>query len=108
MPYSVATFSAVSGMESTPYCASIREFTKRHPIVYGEWLGAPGSPTILVYGHYDVQPVDPVDELEQSLELACVADVDLQPAPDLHLPTGDRTVRLAESVQRPEGDERSE
>jgi len=34
--------------------------TKRHPIVYGEWLGAPGKPTILVYGHYDVQPVDPV------------------------------------------------
>jgi acetylornithine deacetylase/succinyl-diaminopimelate desuccinylase-like protein len=34
--------------------------TKRHPIVYGEWLGAPGKPTILVYGHYDVQPVDPI------------------------------------------------
>ena len=34
--------------------------TKKHPIVYGEWLGAPGRPTILVYGHYDVQPVDPV------------------------------------------------
>lgn len=34
--------------------------TARHPIVYGEWLGAPGRPTILVYGHYDVQPVDPV------------------------------------------------
>jgi acetylornithine deacetylase/succinyl-diaminopimelate desuccinylase-like protein len=35
--------------------------TKRHPIVYGEWLGAPGRPTILVYGHYDVQPVDPLE-----------------------------------------------
>ena len=32
-----------------------------HPIVYGEWLGAPGKPTILVYGHYDVQPVDPIE-----------------------------------------------
>jgi acetylornithine deacetylase/succinyl-diaminopimelate desuccinylase-like protein len=35
--------------------------TKRHPIVYGEWLGARGAPTVLFYGHYDVQPEDPVD-----------------------------------------------
>ena len=35
--------------------------TPRHPIVYGEWLGAGGAPTILVYGHYDVQPVDPIE-----------------------------------------------
>ncbi|MGE5618195.1 MAG: dipeptidase [Sphingomonadaceae bacterium] len=32
------------------------------PVIYGEWLGAPGRPTVLVYGHYDVQPVDPVDQ----------------------------------------------
>src|SRR3954463_16086429 len=32
------------------------------PVVYGDWLGAPGKPTILFYGHYDVQPVDPVNE----------------------------------------------
>lgn len=32
------------------------------PLVYGEWLGAPGKPTVLVYGHFDVQPVDPLDE----------------------------------------------
>jgi acetylornithine deacetylase/succinyl-diaminopimelate desuccinylase-like protein len=39
--------------------------TAGHPVVYGEWLGAPGKPTVLVYGHYDVQPVDPL-ELWQS------------------------------------------
>ncbi len=32
-----------------------------HPLVYGEWMGAPGRPTILFYGHYDVQPVDPIE-----------------------------------------------
>src|SRR5258708_7442742 len=35
--------------------------TAGHPLIYGEWLGAPGKPTVLSYGHYDVQPVDPVD-----------------------------------------------
>src|ERR1700746_1956348 len=34
--------------------------TEGHPIVTGSWLGAPGAPTILVYGHYDVQPPDPL------------------------------------------------
>ena len=37
------------------------EETPGHPLVYGEWLGAEGAPTILFYGHYDVQPVDPVN-----------------------------------------------
>jgi acetylornithine deacetylase/succinyl-diaminopimelate desuccinylase-like protein len=36
--------------------------TKGHPIVYGEWMGAPDAPTILVYGHYDVQPPDPLEK----------------------------------------------
>src|ERR1700726_4806378 len=35
--------------------------TPGYPVVYGDWLGAPGRPTILFYGHYDVQPVDPLD-----------------------------------------------
>jgi acetylornithine deacetylase/succinyl-diaminopimelate desuccinylase-like protein len=33
-----------------------------HPLVYAEWLHAAGKPTVLVYGHYDVQPPDPLDE----------------------------------------------
>ncbi len=32
-----------------------------HPLVYGDWLHASGKPTVLIYGHYDVQPVDPID-----------------------------------------------
>ena len=36
--------------------------TAGNPIVYGEWLGAPGKPTVLVYGHYDVQPPDPLEK----------------------------------------------
>jgi acetylornithine deacetylase/succinyl-diaminopimelate desuccinylase-like protein len=39
--------------------------TGGHPIAYGEWLGAPGAPTVLVYGHYDVQPVDPLELWER-------------------------------------------
>jgi acetylornithine deacetylase/succinyl-diaminopimelate desuccinylase-like protein len=37
--------------------------TEGHPLVYGEWLGAPapGQPVILIYGHYDVQPIDPIE-----------------------------------------------
>jgi acetylornithine deacetylase/succinyl-diaminopimelate desuccinylase-like protein len=36
--------------------------TGGHPIVYGDWLHADGAPTVVVYGHYDVQPVDPLHE----------------------------------------------
>jgi acetylornithine deacetylase/succinyl-diaminopimelate desuccinylase-like protein len=35
--------------------------TGGHPIVYADWLHAPNAPTVLVYCHYDVQPVDPLD-----------------------------------------------
>jgi acetylornithine deacetylase/succinyl-diaminopimelate desuccinylase-like protein len=37
--------------------------TLKHPVVYAEWLAAgPTAPTVLIYGHYDVQPPDPLDE----------------------------------------------
>ncbi len=37
------------------------EETELHPVVYADWLHADGAPTALIYGHYDVQPVDPLD-----------------------------------------------
>ena len=40
--------------------------TEGHPIVLGEWRGAPDQPTVLVYGHYDVQPPEPLDEWTSS------------------------------------------
>lgn len=36
--------------------------TAKHPLVYADWLHAPGKPTVLCYGHYDVQPADPLEE----------------------------------------------
>ncbi|MBX5494674.1 MAG: dipeptidase [Bryobacteraceae bacterium] len=35
--------------------------TERHPLIYADWLHAPGKPTVLCYGHYDVQPADPLE-----------------------------------------------
>jgi acetylornithine deacetylase/succinyl-diaminopimelate desuccinylase-like protein len=35
--------------------------TGGHPVVYGDWLHAPGQPTVLIYGHFDTQPVDPLE-----------------------------------------------
>jgi acetylornithine deacetylase/succinyl-diaminopimelate desuccinylase-like protein len=47
---------ATAGMEN------VRQIeTPGNPVVYGDWLHAPGKPTILYYGHYDVQPVDPLN-----------------------------------------------
>jgi len=52
---------AAGHMRSIGFQAAKVVDTPGHPVVYGEWLGAPGAPTILIYGHYDVQPVDPVE-----------------------------------------------
>jgi len=50
--------------------------TAGHPVVLGEWLGAPGAPTILVYGHYDVQPTGDLAEWDTPpFELTADGDV---------------------------------
>jgi acetylornithine deacetylase/succinyl-diaminopimelate desuccinylase-like protein len=36
--------------------------TAKHPLVYADWMHAPGKPTVLCYGHFDVQPADPLEE----------------------------------------------
>src|SRR6187549_2978306 len=51
--------------------------TPGNPVVYGDWLGAEGSPTILFYGHYDVQPVDPLDLWESPPFEATIRDGEL-------------------------------
>jgi len=48
--------------------------TPGNPVVYGDWLKAPGAPTILFYGHYDVQPVDPLELWESPPFEATVRD----------------------------------
>jgi acetylornithine deacetylase/succinyl-diaminopimelate desuccinylase-like protein len=45
-----------AGMEDVQVLA-----TGGHPVVFGQWLHAEGKPTILIYGHFDTQPVDPLD-----------------------------------------------
>jgi len=48
--------------------------TPGNPVVYGDWLNAPGKPTILFYGHYDVQPVDPLNLWESPPFEATIRD----------------------------------
>jgi len=52
--------------------------TPGNPVVYGDWLGAPGAPTMLFYGHYDVQPVDPLDLWESPPFEATLRDEAMQ------------------------------
>ena len=48
--------------------------TPGNPVVHGDWLGAPDAPTILFYGHYDVQPVDPLELWESPPFEATIRD----------------------------------
>jgi len=52
----VADALRVAGMENVEIIP-----TANHPLVYADWMHAPGKPTVLCYGHYDVQPADPLD-----------------------------------------------
>jgi len=52
----IAVALTEAGLEHAEVCE-----TGGHPIVYADWLHAPDAPTVLVYTHYDVQPVDPLD-----------------------------------------------
>src|SRR5262249_20334743 len=52
----VATRLRAAGMERVQVLP-----TGGHPVVYGEWLRAPGKPTVLIYGHFDTQPADPLE-----------------------------------------------
>lgn len=65
----VADRARVAGIEDVEVIE-----TGGHPIVFGAHDAAPGAPTLLVYGHYDVQPVDPVDEWESDPFDATVRD----------------------------------
>ena len=53
----VANALRTAGMENVEVIA-----TSKHPLVYADWMHAPGKPTVLCYGHYDVQPPDPLNE----------------------------------------------
>jgi acetylornithine deacetylase/succinyl-diaminopimelate desuccinylase-like protein len=48
--------------EQISFAGGHLEDTEGNPVVAGEWLGAPGAPTVLVYGHYDVQPTGSLEE----------------------------------------------
>ena len=50
------------GMENVRLIETSTAEREGHPLVYADWLKAPGKPTVLLYGHYDVQPAEPLDE----------------------------------------------
>jgi acetylornithine deacetylase/succinyl-diaminopimelate desuccinylase-like protein len=49
------------GLENVRLIETTTAAHKGHPLVYADWLNAPGKPTVLCYGHYDVQPAEPLE-----------------------------------------------
>ncbi|MCZ7558596.1 MAG: dipeptidase [Bacteroidia bacterium] len=61
-PDMLATANFVEQQLKSAGLSNVKQYpTKGFPVVYGEWLGAKGKPTVLIYGHYDVQPVEPLE-----------------------------------------------
>jgi acetylornithine deacetylase/succinyl-diaminopimelate desuccinylase-like protein len=61
-PDMLATANFVEQQLKDAGLSNVQQYpTKGFPVVYGEWLGAKDKPTVLIYGHYDVQPVEPLD-----------------------------------------------
>jgi acetylornithine deacetylase/succinyl-diaminopimelate desuccinylase-like protein len=58
----VATGLRAAGLESVKLIETSTSSRQGHPLVYAEWLHLPGKPTVLLYGHYDVQPAEPLEE----------------------------------------------
>src|SRR6195952_4618917 len=58
----VADGLRAAGMENVRLIETTTATREGHPLVYADWLNVPGKPTVLCYGHYDVQPPDPLDE----------------------------------------------
>lgn len=59
----VAEGLRAAGLQRVTLLETTKDHHNGHPLVYGEWMGAgPEKPIILLYGHYDVQPAEPLDE----------------------------------------------
>jgi acetylornithine deacetylase/succinyl-diaminopimelate desuccinylase-like protein len=58
----VADGLRAAGMQGVRLMETSTETRSGHPLVYAEWLELPGKPTVLLYGHYDVQPAEPLEE----------------------------------------------
>lgn len=58
----VAEGLRAAGLEGVRLIETTTATRKGHPLVYGEWLKDPSKPTVLLYGHYDVQPAEPLEQ----------------------------------------------